>query len=535
MASVQINQLEVQGFNSSRGVSKFLGIPFATIPARFRQAVSVDPRKESGIFDATSYGPHCPQPVDGGRQLLSHLYAGREDPAPTAASEFSCLTLNIYTPLEVIISSSVKLPVLLWIHGGGWTVGDGNYDHDGTSLVEKSIDSGKPFVYVSLNYRVGYFGFLTSKELRDEAKRLGEAGYANQGLYDQRLALKWVHSNIGYFGGDPSRLTLAGQSAGAWSVLAHLKSEESPIFQQALVMSCPSLPLSSLEESQDIFDRLVASNGVSASAPATEKLAAIRKYAADELQALTQCRFGQFAMPILDPEWFVDTTLPFEQIEHLPPWIKAIVIGSTKQEYALYGIFCASWTSFQFQKAVQTVIPDEDFAKEVMEVYHISEDADHATAFNGFLQFGTDSLFSTVPVLIGDRDSPEVSLYSFDQEDDFDSSLLKGYAYHALDNAYFCRLTAVAGLEAPSWRHATANAFSEACFDIIYGKPPWEAYHKTGQVMSFQGKKTGLAKLSGLERWARFIATKERQRAFREAGERLLIYTLKYIQDHPPA
>lgn len=341
-----------------------------------------------------------------------------------------------------------------------------------------------------------------------------------------------MQSNIGYFGGDCSRLTLAGQSAGAWSVLAHLKSE-SPSFQQALIMSCPSWPLASLEESQEIFDQLVASSGVSGSAPAAEKLAAIRKYTVDELQALVQSRFGQFVLPILDPEWFVDTTLPFEHIEHLPMWIKGVVIGSTRQEFALYGISCAAWTIAQFKKAVQTVIPDEDFANEVMEVYSISEDADHATAFNGFLQFGTDSLFSTVPVLIGDRDSPNISLYSFDQEDDFDGSLLKGYAYHALDNVYFCRFPAVAGLEAPSCRQATANAFSETCFDIIYGKQPWEVYHKAGQVMSFNGKKTGLTKSFGLERWARFIATKERQKIFREAGEHLLIYTIKYFRDHP--
>lgn len=125
---VQINELEVQGFNSSLGVSKFLGIPFASIPARFRQAVPINPRKESGVLDATSYGPYCPQPIGPARQLRTHLYAGRGDPSPNAASEFSCLTLNIYTPTDAI-SSSAKLPVLLWIHGGGWTVGDGNYEY----------------------------------------------------------------------------------------------------------------------------------------------------------------------------------------------------------------------------------------------------------------------------------------------------------------------------------------------------------------------------------------------------------------------
>lgn len=129
--SVQINQLEICGFtNASSGICNFLGIPFAEIPARFRQARLIDPRKESGVLDATRYGPRCPQPPDSSRELRQHLYTGVEPSASSPFAEFSCLTLNIYAPADAVASSfSARLPVLVFIHGGGWLLGDGNSDY----------------------------------------------------------------------------------------------------------------------------------------------------------------------------------------------------------------------------------------------------------------------------------------------------------------------------------------------------------------------------------------------------------------------
>jgi carboxylesterase type B len=131
--SVQIENLDIRGFiDQSTSVANYLGIPYASVPARFRQAVPVDPRQESGILEATSYGPSCPQPGDQPRGLRHHLFAGTglsipDGSPPSHVSDFSCLTLNIYTPAGT--PSDARLPVVVWIHGGGWNLGDGNAEY----------------------------------------------------------------------------------------------------------------------------------------------------------------------------------------------------------------------------------------------------------------------------------------------------------------------------------------------------------------------------------------------------------------------
>ncbi|KAG9123205.1 hypothetical protein FRC07_000106 [Ceratobasidium sp. 392] len=123
-----------------------------------------------------------------------------------------CLTLNIWKPANV----TSKLPVMVWIFfqlsadGGAFYLGDIK-QYPGTALVERSVEIGKPIIYVAMNYRVGLFGFPPGQAAAD-------AGGSNLGLKDQRLALEWVQKNIAYFGGDPKKVTIFGESAGAMSV-----------------------------------------------------------------------------------------------------------------------------------------------------------------------------------------------------------------------------------------------------------------------------------------------------------------------------
>ena len=123
--SIRIRNLEIRGFiKQSTGVANFLNIPFARIPARFRQAILIDPREESGIIDALNYGPRCPQP--DAPILNEYLYPEVFTKRPE--SEFSCLNLNIYAPAKALTSNS-KLPVIAWIHGGAYTYGDNSVQY----------------------------------------------------------------------------------------------------------------------------------------------------------------------------------------------------------------------------------------------------------------------------------------------------------------------------------------------------------------------------------------------------------------------
>jgi carboxylesterase type B len=206
-ATVQICDLRINGFvNPNTNVVTFLNIPYARIPARFSEARLIDPRQEDGVIDATKFGPCCPQPHDVIHDMTGHLYPKVIDSSLSA--EFTCLSVNIYAPSDAL-SSTKKLPVFAWIHGGAFTYGDASDEYskcgviclrrmltkwfsDGSYMVQHSVARGKPIIVVSMNYRVGAYGFLTSKELQAEARGRGETGYANLGFHDQRLGLQWV-------------------------------------------------------------------------------------------------------------------------------------------------------------------------------------------------------------------------------------------------------------------------------------------------------------------------------------------------------
>jgi carboxylesterase type B len=157
-------------------------------------------------------------------------------PKPNQAQdEFACLNLNITAPHKAL-KSDTRLPVLVWIHGGAFVMGS-NADRYAAlpSLVKESIKNGQPIIAVSLNYRLGYFGFLASKQLAAANANRG-GGSGNWGLHDQRVALEWIQKNIASFGGDPSAVTVIGHSAGSASISAHILAGK-PLFQRGILLS----------------------------------------------------------------------------------------------------------------------------------------------------------------------------------------------------------------------------------------------------------------------------------------------------------
>ncbi|SDH59340.1 carboxylesterase/lipase family protein [Nonomuraea jiangxiensis] len=191
-------------------VTAFLGIPYATA-GRF---AAPEPTAWSGIGDATRRGPAAPQPPS----RLEHVMG----PGTDLAQDEDCLSLNVWTP------GGTGLPVLVWLHGGGFSTGSGAEAwYDGALLAERG-----PMVVVTLNYRLGALGYLYLSQY---------FAPANLGLLDQMAALRWVRENIAAFGGDPARVTVAGQSAGAQSALAILAHPAGhDLFQQVILESAPT-------------------------------------------------------------------------------------------------------------------------------------------------------------------------------------------------------------------------------------------------------------------------------------------------------
>lgn len=200
---VQTESGLVQGVaNASATVTSFKGIPYAAPPVGdLRWKEPQPPLAWEGIRDASEFCASCIQEKQGSRLPWTEEFMVQND-----ISE-DCLFLNIWTPAR---TAEDKLAVLVYIHGGGFVEGSGAIvTYDGDALARKGI------VVVTINYRLGALGFLAHPDLTAESPHKVSGNY---GLLDQVVALKWIQDNIAAFGGDPGRVTIAGQSAGAMSV-----------------------------------------------------------------------------------------------------------------------------------------------------------------------------------------------------------------------------------------------------------------------------------------------------------------------------
>jgi para-nitrobenzyl esterase len=248
----------VQGYVKN-GISEFLGIPYAAPPVG---DLRWQPPKAHAAWTetlkATKFGNTCPQITELG------VFAG-----PVSVTE-DCLYLNVFTTRTNGHGNTKKLPVLLWIHGGGLFDGESN-DYDASALVKGG--AAGPTVVVTLNYRLGLLGYLGHPALDAEGHDFG-----NYGLMDQQEALRWIQRNIAVFGGDPGNVTLGGQSAGSTSTAAAVISPASAgLFHRAIFQSGPLLtvaPLALAEQRGADFAK-AAGCGADSSAQAASCLRAL--------------------------------------------------------------------------------------------------------------------------------------------------------------------------------------------------------------------------------------------------------------------
>jgi para-nitrobenzyl esterase len=250
---------------------RFSNVPYVQAPLaqlRWRAPQKALPR--STVSDAITIGPGCLQPA--GQALFSA--------APVAQSE-DCLQLNIWQPAERFGKSG--LPVMVWIHGGGLTIGSAVEQIGARLVYDGSAFAKKGVVLVSINYRLGAFGFLSLRGANGEALDHSAAG--NYGLLDQIAALTWIKANIAQFGGDPANVTIFGESAGGVSACALMAAPAArDLFARAILQSgnCLRAPFT-IEAAFNQGDRVQVNSGCAAEVTEPAKLACMRRLSATQL------------------------------------------------------------------------------------------------------------------------------------------------------------------------------------------------------------------------------------------------------------
>ena len=338
----------LEGVDES-GIKTFKGVPFAAPPVgnlRWREPQRV--QNWSGVRKADKFGPRAMQlPVFGDMNFRSDGMS--ED----------CLYLNVWTPAK---TGNEKLAVLVYFYGGGFIAGDGSEPrYDGESMARRGI------VAVTVNYRLGVFGFFAHSELTKESPHHASGNY---GLLDQNAALLWVQKNIVAFGGDPKKITIAGESAGSFSVSAQMASPLSKnIIAGAIGESGSLLGLNPTASLQDAEKR----GADFAASLKANSLADLRAMPAEQLlKATANAGSGRFPVCV-DGYFFPKSPLQiFEASEqaHVP-----LLVGWNSQESGYQGILGQDKPTLEnYKKAVEKLYGEK--SAEVLRVYNASNDED---------------------------------------------------------------------------------------------------------------------------------------------------------------
>ncbi len=379
------------------GVHLFYGLPYAQAPvAELRwRAPRVLVSNWTGVRAANVPGPQC-------FQYMLYMQRGVED----------CLYLNVATP---DVKPNKAKPVMVWFHGGGFIGGD---SLQGTPL--QRLAKRGDVVVVSMNYRVGALGFLAHPALSAEGeKQFDTYSSGNYGLMDQQAALRWVHDNIAAFGGDPSNVTIFGESAGGMSVCAHLASPQSAgLFQQAIAQSGPCMShnpsLPAAEKQGELMAIKLGCEGRG------DLLVCMRSKKPEEvLQALPndpafvfgEGEYGFWGVPIVDGRVLADTithSFASGQFNRVP-----VINGSNADEGSLLVMFSHEYRfkplrAEDYEKRMRYLVGDKpDVLAKLQARYPLQDYADPGAALSALfgdgymncnVQRATDALSPWTPV-----------------------------------------------------------------------------------------------------------------------------------------
>jgi para-nitrobenzyl esterase len=450
----------VRGKTAGR-TDEYLGIPYAAPPVGpLRWRPPQPPAHWRGIRAATAFGSHCPQPAG---------VFGR------ASTSEDCLYLNVFAPAE---HRGTRLPVMVWIHGGGFVGGESD-DYDPSGLVADGV------IVVTINYRLGALGFLAHPALADHPG--GPTG--DYGLMDQQAALRWVQHNVRAFGGNPGNVTIFGESAGGQSVLLQLASPGARgLFAKAIAESgayaVNPVPLASAEAAGRAFATKAGCASQTAQCLRSLPVATIL---ADQNQS------GASAD--------IDGTVVTEQLKaaltsgnfsHVP-----VINGSNHDEWRLF-VALATFeghpvTAANYKPMIASTLHVSNRIAGLIAIqYPLSAYPSPALALS---TLGTDAIFACPTLLLDQAMARYVPTYAYEFNDEKAPSPYPspGFPYgaaHASELQYLFGLPAIAHgtLSAQQQRLAAAmrqewTSFARSGVPAAAGAPAWPRFTATAQAM----------------------------------------------------
>ncbi|KAI1337536.1 Alpha/Beta hydrolase protein [Xylariaceae sp. FL0016] len=482
--TTSITSLDVPGLGLISGIcynegecTQYLGVPYAEIPGRFRRSRPAQEPWPNERWDGTKLGPYCPQPP-------RDFYPVPSPPPRTwlntpGTSEFECLNLNISVPGHDVAQG--PMPVLIFLHGGAFTYSTGASPiYDGRFMATSSaLDNGTPTIVITMNYRLGVYGFLAGTDIQAYASAHGEDGCGNYGVWDQVIALQWVQKHISAFGGDPARVCIFGQSAGALSVACHMSRAEA-LFESA-ILSSGRLGLCGIltpEQYQVVFEKMLAECGVSLDLGPVERVEALATVPENQL---TKAMIPVFIIPVITMPLCDDGVL-LKDMGHeadyksfkVPPFVKRHMMGDAVHECIIWN---KSWNHLSVEELLE--IMDEylgEKSKLVAELYGIRADLSAKQVFDRLERMTTDGLYR-IGNYFAELAEPSVYAYHFNVPSPYDNPW-GGLAHHSLDNVL---IFGVLRHTLPPAQQKLSEEMMSAWIKFANGIEPWERFSVNGR------------------------------------------------------
>ncbi|PSN62539.1 para-nitrobenzyl esterase [Corynespora cassiicola Philippines] len=480
------------------GVIQYLGVKYASLSNQLSVPEMVT-EYGNGIVDATAFGPRCvaKDACDIEQNMLIQKSIGI--PTPPPMSGIDSLNLNITVP---DIETKRQLPVLVFIHGGGFLMGSSHWpQYDPSRLVKLSVDTESPVIAININYRLRVLGNLTSEELR-------KAGYpGNNSLRDQKCALQWIKKHISDFGGDPDNVTAFGESAGAVSVLCQLLSQD-PLFKRGISMAGTPIMLKPLPlpVTEMAYGMVLKALDLEDATP-EERVQRLITVQPDELVAKIPLTIP--LLPYLDGDVIPEQTT-FEKLASVGmdsstpgrQWCSDLMIGDCQHDGSVFffmglaerksGIAIALSNSFRKNFA------DPSAAEAVLEAYSITTTTDDDTALKQIMNLVTDVAYYA-PALAYAKSWPgKAYYYNFNELNPWDGAL-KGLSTHLLDAVFlFQNYNEHLTEEARQVAVTMARDFIK----FANGLEPWKQFNKeAGGTKVYGPSETSIEKFTDGQGW----------------------------------